>query len=82
MEEQLGALPAGRAAPDLVDHEAVRPRERVRRAAPASGPGGARQLVAQLAGLDMIRPRAPSRVPVALVDLGTGPLLIPRPLGK
>lgn len=59
VEEQLGALPAGHAAPDLVDRKAVRPRERARCAAPASGPDGARQLVAQLAGFDIIRLHAP-----------------------
>ena len=48
VEEQIGALPAGHAEPDLVDHKAVRPRERARYAAPASGPDGVRQLVAQL----------------------------------
>ena len=57
-EGRPGALLAGRAAPDLVDRKAVYPRERARYAAPASGSGGARQPVAQLAGLDLIRPRA------------------------
>ena len=63
VEEQPGALPAGHAAPDLVDRKAVRPRERARCAAPASGPDGARQLVAQLAGFDMIRLHAPPAAP-------------------
>ena len=73
-EGRPGALPAGRAAPDLVDRKTVCPRERARYAAPASGPGGARQPVTRLAGLDMIRPRAP---PAAPARVGPGKMGLP-----